>query len=144
MFATPAIYMSVNVPPAADKVSFAITGGSDAKRFEIAPDSGAVSLKKIPDSENSSGGAATNTYDFEVTATVAPRTEAKEFSVWSWIRDILQLNPMNGIISSFRSALLGHPIPWSDLSLSAIMVVAGFLIGCFYFYRLEPSFADII
>jgi len=144
MFATPAIYMSLDETKPVDNVSFAITGGAAAEQLDIDSDSGALRLKKTPDVSNTNEAAATSTYNVDVTATVAPQSEVKEFSVWVWIKDLLRLNPMNGIISSFRAALLGQPIPWHELGFSAILVVIGFVVGSLYFYRLEPSFADII
>ncbi len=144
MFATPAIYMSLDETKPVDNVSFAITGGAGAEQLGIDSDSGALELKKSPDVSNTNEAAATSTYSVDVTATVAPQSEAKEFSIWVWIKDLLRLNPMNGIISSFRAALLGHPIPWHELGFSAILVTIGFVVGSLYFYRLEPSFADII
>ena len=115
MFATPAIYMSLDETKPVDNVSFAITGGAAAEQLDIDSDSGALRLKKDPDVSNTNEAAATSTYNVDVTATVAPQSEAKEFSVWTWIKDLLRLNPMNGIISSFRAALLGQPIPWHEL-----------------------------
>lgn len=60
-------------------------------------------------------------------------------------RWILAVNPMGGIIESFRPAVLGHsPIPWASLSLSTIIAAAVFIGGLFYFRRVERYFADVI
>ena len=60
---------------------------------------------------------------------------------WQWL---LLLNPMTGLIASFRACLLDQPIPWGMLGFSALMAVVFFLAGCFYFRRVEDSFADVI
>ena len=65
-------------------------------------------------------------------------------SKYAWVKQLLPLNPMTGLVSSFRASLLNQDIPWRDLSFSACMAVALFLIGCFYFRRVEDSFADVI
>jgi lipopolysaccharide transport system permease protein len=56
----------------------------------------------------------------------------------------LAINPMAGLIASFRSAVLGSPIPWHHLALSAVIVGIVFIGGCLYFRKVEDSFADII
>jgi ABC-type polysaccharide/polyol phosphate export permease len=41
--------------------------------------------------------------------------------------------------------LLGHqPIDWSLLALSALIIVALFLGGLYYFRRMEKVFADVV
>lgn len=65
-------------------------------------------------------------------------------SKYAWIKDLLPLNPLTGLIASFRAALLDQPIPWKMLGFSAVMAVAFFLVGCFYYRRMEDSFADVI
>jgi len=57
---------------------------------------------------------------------------------------ILPLNPAFGIIANFRAAVLGEPFDWYSLGVSTAVAVATLLIGCFYFRRVERSFADII
>jgi lipopolysaccharide transport system permease protein len=56
----------------------------------------------------------------------------------------LAINPLAGLIASFRSAVLGSPIPWNHLALSAASVAVLFIVGCLYFRKVEDSFADII
>jgi lipopolysaccharide transport system permease protein len=54
------------------------------------------------------------------------------------------LNPMAGVIESFRAVLLGTgSIPVAVLGISLISGLALFLSGVLYFVRLERSFADI-
>ncbi|HJT36121.1 MAG TPA: ABC transporter permease [Pirellulales bacterium] len=57
---------------------------------------------------------------------------------------LLRLNPLTGLVSAFRAAVLGGPMPWNGLAASAAGVAIALLIGCFYFRRVEDSFADII
>ena len=61
-----------------------------------------------------------------------------------WVQALLALNPMTGLIAAFRASVLGTPIPWSALGLASIAVVGICLLGCYYFRRMEDSFADII
>jgi lipopolysaccharide transport system permease protein len=60
------------------------------------------------------------------------------------VRTALALNPMTGLIGSFRAAVLGGPIPWGKLAATSGCAILAFLVGCFYFRRVEDSFADII
>ena len=60
---------------------------------------------------------------------------------WRWA---LSLNPMSGIIDSYRSAILGKPFDWPNLGISMVVAVAGFMAGVFVFRRLERQFADIV
>ena len=59
------------------------------------------------------------------------------------INRVLILNPMYGIIDSFRAAVLGTPFHPRYLLVSAIMSVAGCVYGMFYFRKTERRFADI-
>jgi lipopolysaccharide transport system permease protein len=62
----------------------------------------------------------------------------------STVRRLLDFNPMTGLIAFFRSAILGGRLPWDQLAFSGMMIVALFAVGCYYFRRVEDSFADII
>jgi lipopolysaccharide transport system permease protein len=57
---------------------------------------------------------------------------------------LLALNPMTGLIAAFRAAILGTPLPWLALGISTLAVVVALSAGCFYFRRVEDTFADII
>jgi lipopolysaccharide transport system permease protein len=57
---------------------------------------------------------------------------------------LLSLNPITGLIASFRAAVLGGAIPWAQLAISAATVIVLFIVGCLYFRKVEDSFADII
>lgn len=60
----------------------------------------------------------------------------------SWI---LYLNPMAGLIESFRASILGYKaIPWFGLISSVFIALSIFVSGVFFFRRMEKNFADII
>ena len=118
MFSTPAIYMSVDEPAAAASPPAVVQQDAIAA---------SETQEKKTAVQSETGGET-----------------SEEMGNWTYVKKILQLNPMNGLISSFRAALLGHALPWSDLGYSALVVIFGFIFGCMYFYRLEPKFADII
>jgi lipopolysaccharide transport system permease protein len=61
-----------------------------------------------------------------------------------WVRALLIGNPMTGLVAAFRAALLGTPMPWDLLGYAAALSIGLFLLGCFYFRRMEDSFADVI
>lgn len=56
---------------------------------------------------------------------------------------ILMLNPMFGIIDSFRWALLGMPFHPLPLLISGVVSIALCVYGMFYFRKTERRFADI-
>lgn len=60
---------------------------------------------------------------------------------WRWV---LALNPMTGILDGYRAAFLGKAIDWQGLGISGLISVVIFIIGFFYFIRVEQKFADII
>ena len=60
---------------------------------------------------------------------------------WQWV---LFLNPMAGLIEGFRSAFLGRPFDWPGIGISLTVAVLLFLLGIFYFEKMERRFADII
>ncbi|HUB27986.1 MAG TPA: ABC transporter permease [Tepidisphaeraceae bacterium] len=76
---------------------------------------------------------ATPTIYMDVSQTAGPRTHI-----------LMLLNPLVSIVSSFRAAMLGEPLPWRHLALASVYCVAAMLIGCLYFRRVEDSFADVI
>jgi lipopolysaccharide transport system permease protein len=57
---------------------------------------------------------------------------------------ILPLNPAYGLILNFRNCVLGTPLDLYALGISTAVAVVGFVVGTFYFRRVERSFADII
>jgi lipopolysaccharide transport system permease protein len=61
------------------------------------------------------------------------------------IRPVYYLNPMVGIIESYRNIFLrGMPPLWLALGLGAIMSLILLIFSMIVFKRLEPHFADII
>jgi len=58
---------------------------------------------------------------------------------------ILALNPMSGVVETFRAGFLGTvPINWTTLGISAAASIAFLILGLFYFLKTEKSFADVI
>jgi lipopolysaccharide transport system permease protein len=78
------------------------------------------------------------------TPTIYFELQSRPGSRYDWVKQLLPLNPMTGLIASFRAALLDQEIPWVDLGCSAVMALALFFVGCLYFRRMEDSFADVI
>lgn len=68
----------------------------------------------------------------------APKVLSADVLTW------LPLNPAYGLIVNFRAALLGGPLDYPSLVMSGIVSIALFVIGCWYFRRMERTFADII
>jgi len=61
---------------------------------------------------------------------------------YAWI---MTLNPMGGLIETYRACVLGHrPIEWASLAVSCSLIVAIFIGGVFYFRRMERTFADVV
>jgi len=55
-----------------------------------------------------------------------------------------KINPISGLIATFRDACVGKQLDLRQLATSAIIAAVLFLIGCAYFRRLERRFADVI
>jgi lipopolysaccharide transport system permease protein len=62
----------------------------------------------------------------------------------TWVQTLIAVNPMSGLISAFRAAVFDGQIPWALLGISTMMVLGVFFLGCFYFRKVEDSFADIV
>jgi lipopolysaccharide transport system permease protein len=61
---------------------------------------------------------------------------------WQWL---LSLNPMTGVITGWRWALIDGPTPnWSQMALSVFVAVVMFVVGLAVFRSFEPRFADRI
>ncbi len=54
------------------------------------------------------------------------------------------LNPMAGIIAAYRSAVLGTPLDWQGLSISAATTLAFLGLGIWQFRRMDRFFADVV
>lgn len=60
-------------------------------------------------------------------------------------RILLELNPLTGIIESFRAALIPiQPVPWQMLGLSATVTAIIVWVGMLYFHKVERELADVI
>jgi lipopolysaccharide transport system permease protein len=60
------------------------------------------------------------------------------------VRVLLELNPMTSLIDAFRASVLDGPVPWASLGIATTTGALAFLAGCFYFRKVEDTFADII
>jgi lipopolysaccharide transport system permease protein len=60
---------------------------------------------------------------------------------WRWI---IILNPVTGIVESFRAALFGRPFPWGSLAYSCAFAVVMLTYASYAFRRMERSFAELI
>jgi lipopolysaccharide transport system permease protein len=60
------------------------------------------------------------------------------------LRPIIALNPMTGLIESFRACVLGQPIDLLALGASLLVSVALFVAGTLYFHAVERRFADVV
>lgn len=56
---------------------------------------------------------------------------------------LLDFNPVYGVISAFRSAILGEPWHWRAVIFAAAFALASFVWGMYYFKKAERRFADI-
>jgi lipopolysaccharide transport system permease protein len=61
-----------------------------------------------------------------------------------WLRPIYYLNPMAGIIMSYRDVLILRQLPGNYLLIAALISFVIFLIGYWFFKRVEFQFADIV
>jgi lipopolysaccharide transport system permease protein len=61
-----------------------------------------------------------------------------------YLQTLLAFNPMAGLVSALRAALLGGSVPWGQVALAACWAIPIFLLGCGYFRTVEDSFADVI
>jgi lipopolysaccharide transport system permease protein len=62
-----------------------------------------------------------------------------------WHQAVFALNPMVGVVDTFRWALLDTPTPPGIPTLvSTVVAVTACVAGLFYFRRLEKTFADVV
>ena len=59
-------------------------------------------------------------------------------------RWLFSLNPLTGIIETYRSSLFGRPFNWTALAISAVVTLAALIYSSYTFRRMEKSFADIV
>jgi lipopolysaccharide transport system permease protein len=60
---------------------------------------------------------------------------------WRWV---LVLNPLTGVVESFRASLFGRELPWAPLAYSVAFAVAMLICASYTFRRMERSFAELI
>ncbi len=60
------------------------------------------------------------------------------------LRLLYSLNPLVGIIDGFRAALLGLPLPWASIGISAAITLPLLIFSAHVFRKLESGFADEI
>jgi lipopolysaccharide transport system permease protein len=60
------------------------------------------------------------------------------------LKTLLALNPLTGLISSFRTACVGGAMDWRQWGVATAASVVVFLLGCLFFRRMERGFADVI
>jgi len=60
---------------------------------------------------------------------------------WRWI---LLINPMAGLLEGFRSSLVGQPLDWPRVGVSALFAAVLLAVAFYVFRRLEDTFADVI
>jgi lipopolysaccharide transport system permease protein len=78
------------------------------------------------------------------TPTVYMDVTAAQVQGHSWVAFLLACNPVTAVIASFRAATLGGAVPWVQLGISTGVMAAIFVGACFYFRRVEDTFADVI
>jgi lipopolysaccharide transport system permease protein len=60
------------------------------------------------------------------------------------LRVVLRLNPLTGLIESFRACVLGQPLDPAALAGSLVVAVVLFAAGTLYFRAVERRFADVV
>ena len=75
------------------------------------------------------------------TPTIYMQPSGSEGRSVAWL---LWINPMTSLVSAFRSAAIGGPVPWAELSVALVLALVCFALGCLYFRKVEDRFADII
>jgi lipopolysaccharide transport system permease protein len=60
---------------------------------------------------------------------------------WRWV---LELNPLTGIIESYRAALFGRPFNWSAIGISTAITLVLLVWAAYSFRSMEKDFADVV
>lgn len=60
------------------------------------------------------------------------------------VQVLMVANPMTSLVETFRTGLLGGPVPWAGLGVAALIAAGVFVGGSMYFRKVEDGFADII
>ncbi len=61
-----------------------------------------------------------------------------------WIRGLIGINPMSGVVEGFRWCMIGTAAPGPMLWVSVASIVLLLVGGLFYFRRMEKTFADLV
>jgi lipopolysaccharide transport system permease protein len=61
-----------------------------------------------------------------------------------WLQLALAINPLTGLIATFRAATFGGAVPWAEFTGAALVAAGIFVAGCLYFRRMEDTFPDVI
>jgi lipopolysaccharide transport system permease protein len=75
------------------------------------------------------------------TPSVYMQAEPGVSPIW---KALLPLNPAYGLIATFRAAVMGQPLDVPAFAISMAVSATAFVVGLFYFRRVERGFADII
>jgi lipopolysaccharide transport system permease protein len=59
-------------------------------------------------------------------------------------RDLYLLNPMAGVVESFRDALLGEPVSYGPLAVAAAVSIVALPLAYLYFKHVESTVADVL
>jgi lipopolysaccharide transport system permease protein len=121
LFATPSVYMNVDAVRT-DRGAVAAPGAAGGPQASAPAGAGAAS-----------SGAPART-----------GAEGRGGRPGGSLRALLALNPLTPLITAFRSATLGGPIPWGQLGVASVTSALAFVVGCLYFRKLEDEFADIV
>ena len=60
---------------------------------------------------------------------------------WRWV---MWLNPVTGVVESFRASLFGRALPWAALAYSCGFGLIMLSYACYSFRRMERNFAELI
>jgi lipopolysaccharide transport system permease protein len=77
-------------------------------------------------------------------ATPSIYMDVADLNAGGLLRALVVANPLTGLVAAFRACLLGTPMPWDLLASAALLSSGAFVLGCFYFRRMEDGFADVI
>ena len=97
-----------------------------------------------PDADDVQVSSAARPESRQTASDGAPAAHVRDTGVPVWVRSVLKLNPLTGLIGIFRAAVLGGPLSFERLAYSTAGALVFFVTGCLYFRRVEDSFADVI
>lgn len=72
------------------------------------------------------------------------RHQDNDVPIPDFVDNLLRLNPMNGLIETFRAAVFGSDIPWLSLAYSLGAIALTFLLATLFFQNKECWFADFL